>query len=241
MPTLLIRLTGPLQSWGSQSRFSTRSTENAPTKSGVFGLIAAAQGRRRSDSITDLLELSFGVRIDQPGRLVRDFQTAKSRDGSVSMPLSYRYYLCDATFLAGVYSEDAELLAGIQGALRAPGYPLYLGRRSCPPAGPLFTEIVDGTAREALARAPWQAAAHHQRANAAAHVSLRILSDSTDADADDAAERIHDEPVSFDSDRREYNWRRVVSTVVTVPNPQFVAKPGTPDDHDPMLVLTEGF
>ena len=76
MTVLLLRLAGPLQSWGDSSRFTTRATRREPTKSGVIGLLAAAQGRRRTDSIEDLLTLRFGVRTDQPGSVVRDFQTA---------------------------------------------------------------------------------------------------------------------------------------------------------------------
>lgn len=47
MTVLLLRLAGPLQSWGSAARFARRGTENAPTKSGVLGLLAAAEGRPR--------------------------------------------------------------------------------------------------------------------------------------------------------------------------------------------------
>ncbi|MGQ4818899.1 type I-E CRISPR-associated protein Cas5/CasD, partial [Enterococcus faecium] len=96
----LLTLTGPLQSWGSASRFVRRGTEPAPIKNGVVGLLAAAQGRRRADPVEDLAALRFGVRIDQPGRLVRDFQTERRADGT-SLPLSYRFYLADAVFLAG--------------------------------------------------------------------------------------------------------------------------------------------
>ena len=42
MSVLLLQLAGPLQSWGAASRFARRSTENAPTKSGLVGLLAAA-------------------------------------------------------------------------------------------------------------------------------------------------------------------------------------------------------
>ena len=44
MSVLLVRLAGPMQSWGSQSRFSHRDTEREPTKSGVVGLLSAALG-----------------------------------------------------------------------------------------------------------------------------------------------------------------------------------------------------
>lgn len=73
---LVLRLAGPMQSWGSSSRFTRRSTEAFPTKSALVGLLAAAQGRRRSDPIEDLAELRFAVRVDQPGQLLRDFHTA---------------------------------------------------------------------------------------------------------------------------------------------------------------------
>src|SRR4051794_18002567 len=117
MSVLLLTLTGPLQSWGSSSRFVRRGTETAPTKSGVLGLLAAAQGRRRTDPLEDLAGLRFGVRIDQPGRLVRDFQTARSLDGRQTMPLSYRFYLADAVFLAAVEGDPA-LLDVLADALR---------------------------------------------------------------------------------------------------------------------------
>ncbi|MEV7715510.1 CRISPR-associated protein Cas5, partial [Streptomyces sp. NPDC088270] len=60
MSVLLMRLAGPLQSWGSAARFVRRTTENAPTKSGVLGLLAAAQGRRRDADLSDLAALEFG-------------------------------------------------------------------------------------------------------------------------------------------------------------------------------------
>jgi CRISPR system Cascade subunit CasD len=68
MPTLLLRLAGPLQSWGSISKFDTRMTNSEPTKSGVIGMIASAMGRSRSESVSDLISLRFGVRADQTGR-----------------------------------------------------------------------------------------------------------------------------------------------------------------------------
>ena len=81
MTVLLLRLAGPLQSWGVKSRFTVRATELAPTKSGIIGMLAAAVGRRRTDPIEDLLSLRFGVRKDQPGRVIRDFNTARTLDG----------------------------------------------------------------------------------------------------------------------------------------------------------------
>ena len=42
MSTLLLRLAGPMQSWGTDSKFDIRRTGREPSKSGVIGLVAAA-------------------------------------------------------------------------------------------------------------------------------------------------------------------------------------------------------
>jgi CRISPR system Cascade subunit CasD len=39
MAVLLLRLAGPMQAWGTQSRFVNRDTELEPSKSGVIGLL----------------------------------------------------------------------------------------------------------------------------------------------------------------------------------------------------------
>lgn len=73
--TLLLRLDGPLQSWGVASRYARRETLDHPSKSGVVGLCAAALGRRRADSVEDLARLRFGVLVVDPGRIAEDYQT----------------------------------------------------------------------------------------------------------------------------------------------------------------------
>lgn len=229
MSVLLIRLAGPLQSWGASSRFAHRHTEVAPTKSGVIGLLAAARGLRRTDPLTDLLGLAFGVRLDQPGQLTRDFQVARSLDGARSMPLTYRYYLADAAFLAGVSGERA-LLTGLHEALIRPHYPLYLGRRSCPPVGPLSLGVHDGTLTDLLTNWAWQASRWHQR-RAAPTVRLEIVRDArTD---EPGVETIRDEPITFDPAHRQHTWRPVVRTHTTVTNSHSRAA----DSHDPMALL----
>lgn len=227
MSTLLIRLAGPMQAWGASSRFARRDTRHEPTKSGIVGLLAAAQGLRRTDSIEHLAALSFGVRVDQPGSLVRDFQVARSLDGKKSMPLSYRYYLGDAVFVAGV-EGDSDLIEGLSDSLRNPTFPLYLGRRSCPPSMPLMIEVSEDSLLPALQRVPWQAA-HWYRRKQAATVRLRIAMDGEDAGHD---ELVRDLPVSFDPRHRRYEWRTVVETYHDVDNPD--ARTTT---HDAMAAL----
>ena len=152
MPTLLLRLAGPLQSWGVGSKFEIRLTENEPTKSGVIGMIAAALGRRRDEPIDDLASMKFGVRVDRPGVLLRDFHTAKlvKTAKKTESYVTYRYYLSDAVFLAGLESDDRDLLAKIEYALKNPVFPLFLGRRSCPPTLPIVWGMRECSILDAL-------------------------------------------------------------------------------------------
>lgn len=79
MPTtLLIRLDGPLQSWGVASRYARRETLDHPSKSGVIGICAAALGRRRGESIADLAALRFGVLVVDQGRVIEDYHTVSN-------------------------------------------------------------------------------------------------------------------------------------------------------------------
>jgi CRISPR system Cascade subunit CasD len=227
---LLLRLAGPMQAWGDKSRFSRRETRHEPTKSGVLGMLAAAEGRRRTDPVEDLAKTRFGVRVDQPGSLVRDFHTAHDRDGK-SMPLSHRYYLSDAVFLVGI-EGDPELLAGLHEAVKAPVFPLFLGRRSCPPSGMVTLGIRDGDVDHALRNEAWQAAAWYRRKRPDP-TPLDLVRDA--ADPAEAGELVRDQPVSFDPQRREWGWRTVVRPApVLVDNPD-ASRPTSA--HDPMSIL----
>ncbi|GAA2833694.1 type I-E CRISPR-associated protein Cas5/CasD [Crossiella cryophila] len=242
MSCLLLRLAAPLQSWGTSSRFTRRNTDRAPSRSGVLGLLAAATGRRRTDPLEELLELRIGVRIEQPGQLERDFQTARSLDGQTSMPLSYRFYLADAVFAVAVYGPDP-LLETLTQALRAPAFPLFLGRRSCPPAGVLLHGVHDGDVAQVLADAPWLASKWVQKQHRAPTVTLDTVADCPATEA--RAELVRDEPISFDPRHRQYAWRSVLKTPVTIPNPMHRSPMPTAAQagggHDPMAFFEEPF
>ncbi|MDP5227053.1 MULTISPECIES: type I-E CRISPR-associated protein Cas5/CasD [Arthrobacter] len=232
MAVLKMRLAGPMQAWGASSRFVNRNTRQEPTKSGVLGLLAAAEGRRRSDPVEDLAQLRFGVRIDQPGRLLRDFQTARSLDGKESMPLSYRYYLVDAVFLA-VVEGPRSLIEGLGKALTDPAYPLYLGRRSCVPSGDVKIGISDEELDAALRSEPWLAASWYQKRQRSKNVSLEIVRDAVTMDEQKEGETVRDVPLSFSPENRQYTWRTVVR-----PMPQVVVNMfGRDNEHDPMAEL----
>lgn len=98
MKTILLKLSGPLQAWGTESHFETRQTDRYPSKSAIVGLIAGAMGYRReeNDKMVELNNMGFAVRIDQKGVLLRDYHTAKMYTEKGDLKRTYvtnRYYL----------------------------------------------------------------------------------------------------------------------------------------------------
>ncbi|WP_103503355.1 MULTISPECIES: type I-E CRISPR-associated protein Cas5/CasD [unclassified Streptomyces] len=241
MSVLLIRLAGPLQSWGASARFARRGTENAPTKSGVLGMLAAAEGRPRDAALGDLAALRFGVRVDQPGERLRDYQTARHAVSEKSMPVSERFYLADAVFVAAV-EGDAALLGELYRALLAPGFLPFLGRRSCPPSRPVdLGPPVDGALEDVLRGAPWQASGWYlrrlgyeggRRPAPEELPKLDLFIECVDDDVPDFT--IRDTPESFGHDHRRYALRGVRSRLADAPLPQ----PSAVVDHDPTPHLT---
>lgn len=215
MKSLMLKFTGPMQSWAQDSRYRTRGAGTAPTKSGVLGLLAAAQGRRRSEPVEDLAELEFGVRVDQPGTLERDFQTAIDWRKGPPGNIVQRYYLADAVFLAAVSGDDA-LVQDLEAAVRSPRFPLFLGRRSCPANWDLLLGLREGGVERVLAEEPWQAASWYRRRQPR-EVSLATYRDARPGEVGDDA---RDVPRSFDPENRQYAWRRVVAGSVRLPNPE---------------------
>jgi len=178
--TLLLRFEGPLQAWGDQqSKFVIRRTAEAPTKSGVFGMLCAALGVSRTEApqewLPKLSALRMGVRIDRPGVRWWDYHTVGAKigirradgkgikrtatTGEIETLVTRREYLCDASFLVALQGESA-LIAELEGAIKAPRWALYLGRKCCPPSRPLldpkhpagyFPDLLG-----ALKSVPWQ-------------------------------------------------------------------------------------
>jgi CRISPR system Cascade subunit CasD len=152
MSTLCLRLCGPMQSWGTQSRFLMRDTGLEPSKSGVVGLICAAMGTPRDDraTIERLARLKMAVRADRPGTMALDFHTVGGgRAGAdrygviradatgVGAVVSRRYYLADAEFMVAL-EGDRSLLEQAAAAVAAPRWQIFLGRKSFLPSAPLL-------------------------------------------------------------------------------------------------------
>lgn len=216
MRTLLLRLSAPLQAWGSNSKFETRTTEKMPTKSGVIGMLAAALGIRRDEKekIIPLCKLKFGARADREGEDITDFHTAHAEKTSY---ITYRHYLSDAVFLVGLEGDEG-LLTSLEHAIKNPKFPLFLGRRSCPPTLPIVIGMTDEPLLEALTNA--EPLCEQSKSDA-----LRIWLDTDDADAG----TIQDLPISFDIRRREYGYRKVKEIVIN--------KPSKETEHDAMSEL----
>ena len=219
MSTLLLRFAGPLQAWGADSRFDVRRTNREPTKSGVIGLIASALGLRRDAPLDELNRLRFGVRVDREGVLLRDLNTVR-KDKNTSY-MTTRYYLSDAVFLIGLYSDDEALMQRLEHAVRNPAHPLFLGRRSCPPEGRVCLGLRQMPLEEALKSEPSLIPpkpfkpGEPQRA--------RIVLDDPHGTA-----RLKDLPVSFSPYNRQYAYRAAREMWNTFPSN---------DAHDPMLEL----
>ena len=208
MSTLLLRLAAPLQSWGIDSKFDIRRTGREPSKSGVIGLICAALGIKRDDDemVSQLATLRFGVRVDKEGHFVRDFHMVRSKKGESYV--TNRYYLADAEFLVGFESVDEELLKKIEYALLNPVFPLYLGRRSCPPTGRLCLGIRKLELEEALLE------------------TVRIV---MDAKKGEDGNIVKDLPISYNPEHRKHMFRKVTEKYRAVREPL--------QCHDPMAEL----
>lgn len=229
--SLLLLLKGPMQSWGDESRYKTRATATTPTKSGIVGLIAAAQGRRRTDDIEDLAKLRLAVRVDQSGSLLRDYQTAQPWQSrpQASAQLVTRYFLSDAAFVAAVEHEDRLLLEGIAESLRKPVYPLFMGRRSCPVHPGLVIGIEDSDAETALRRHETWYATEINKQQAPKEVSLALYRDAHGAEP--GAIPRQDVPLSFDPQHRRYGWRNVVRCHdVVLDNPRGIEASNSTDE-----------
>ncbi len=217
MATVLLRLIGPMQSWGTTSRFDERDTGKEPTKSGVLGLVAAALGIDRENwhDLEPLCRLRMGVRHDRPGVPKRDYQTAQrviSADGSKihDTAVTTRHYLADAAFLVGLCGDNRALLERIHGALANPVWPLALGRKSYVTSEPIWMPdaVVDADLRETLVQ--WPAIASPRPG---APPTPRILSLES---ADRSGLMKMDQPLSS-FDERRFGPRFVVSEVLDVP------------------------
>ncbi len=150
MSTLILRLVGPLMSFGEQGRFALRDTAALPTKSAVLGLLRSTLGLGADEPLGALASARYGVRSDRAGEPLADYHTLTSPMVLASEPdpwriattppitrLTVRHYLQDAAFTCALEHQDDGLLELIDQALLAPAFLIFLGRKACPVSLPV--------------------------------------------------------------------------------------------------------
>ena len=176
MEFLIFQLQAPLSAWGETAVGEYRPTSNYPSESALVGLLAAALGidREEEDAHQALCaHYGFAIGVQSAGRLLRDYHTAQvpgrvslknrphnSRRDELNMPkeelntiLSTRDYRQDAACLVAAQADSSApySLDELSQALKEPKYVLYLGRKSCPLALPLWPNVVEAkSALEAI-------------------------------------------------------------------------------------------
>lgn len=172
---LTFQLYGMLAAYGLIAVGEVRPSAPHPTRSAVFGLLAACLGLRRGqeESLTALSAgYALAVRVDTPGTPLLDYHTTQTppekskrvyrtradelggllgRDEEPYTVLSRRGYLCDAGFTVGLTPRDGApyALKALAEALRRPLLTPYLGRKSCPPSLPFHPSVGEHPTMEA--------------------------------------------------------------------------------------------
>lgn len=163
---LTFQIYGPFAAFGSIAVGEIRGTSSSPAKSAILGLVAGAIGVDRYDEnmhrkIADAYTMA--VRMDVPGRILRDFHTIQSSrqargvvpitrreelesGGAVNTITSRRDYLNDAACMVCLKPNDSPpySLEDLIQALEYPVYVPYIGRKSCPLGLPLAPKIMEG-------------------------------------------------------------------------------------------------
>jgi len=214
---LLLRLAGPLQSWGEHSTFADRDTLRYPTRSGITGIFAAAQGLHRGEPLDRYTPLTLTVRVDRRGVLLTDFHTTGgglSRGRSVPTAeggrraegkatiVTRRMYLSDAVFTVAVEGPGT-LIGDLAAALRSPHWQPYLGRRSCPPDQPLLLRAAaDNPVEDLYLQVPLPGRWPDEHGQ----VSVEIITEEPPG-ASQALAEVSDVPVTFSRYDRRYQRR----------------------------------
>ncbi len=220
MYSIVLTLAGPLQAWGTRSRWNDRDSAPVPTLSGIAGLLSSAQGHSRGGPPKWVEGMHLVTRSDDPGVTLTDYHTAnasyprrptgghaRKSSGGVhrATVVTERHYRADATFVAALSHPDPTVVDTWAQSLRAPAWAPYLGRRSCPPGLPLLLGTSDAephrllrTSLPLLRRPPRDGST----------VPVLCTSGSTDPST-----RMDDVPTSWDPRRREYRSRGITEAL----------------------------
>lgn len=230
MKHLALYLRAPMQSWGASSKFDHRGTLDAPTRSGLLGMIAAACGIDKNDEELDrkwlarAAKLSISVLVFRRGDRMTDYQTVGGnydRDNPWQKRMipttpngnprgtvvTRRDYLTDSVFGA-VLSGDDVLVEEMATALDDPVWGVWFGRKSCIPTEPILTGIYgsDDEARGALS-GRFRSSIERLRGKITGENDYSVKFDVLEATVDDVEYTLLDVPVSFK--KREFGARLI--------------------------------
>lgn len=220
LKTLLLKFAGPLQSWGTDSKFETRYTDFYPSKSAVIGMIAASFGYRRDEDekIKKLNDLDFAVRVDQRGNLLRDYQiaTAYKPDGRFERNyVTNRYYLEDAIFVIAIGGED-DFIDKIEQSLKNPYFQTFFGKRSNPINPDFILDKTNQGVAESLENISWQAGNWYKKEyKNKSMVELEVYIDG-DLIKESVSKFRKDRVESFSQKHRQFGYRGEKRYLVTL-------------------------
>lgn len=180
MDVLLIHLRAPLMSFGAPIVDSRGTIQPMPALSMLTGLLGNALGvdHREADRLERLqTRLRYAVRQDRVGEQVQDYQTVdlgsdhmnyrnvawttrgdieerKGGSASTGTHIRERDYWADAGYTVACTlapPDEAPTLDDLTAALQHPARPLFIGRKACVPAAPLYAGRTTGDSlKEAL-------------------------------------------------------------------------------------------
>lgn len=217
---LVLRLEGPLQSWGFDSQYNRRNTGLMPTKSAIAGICCAALGLPRGSDNEHKFLSSFGtvlmtaIAIPRNGvkkelsvRRLQDFHTVQNTrraSGAINKDcvLTHRQYLTDAAF--GILLEGGAVpLSEIATALADPKWGIWFGCKTCIPTAPVFAGLKND--RDAALRL------------LIGEKSLESFTRQEEVETfADGRDTLPDTPISFATERRLFSPRRVRTLQGTV-------------------------
>lgn len=173
---ILLRFDAPLIAFGGVAIDAIGVTRRFPGRATLAGLLANALGYTHRDA--ELLEelqrrVRYAVRCDRPGSEIVDYHTVdlgqdflrqgwttrgfvEGREGGPAKEgthIRYRHYLADAVYTIALTLASIDRspnLNEVEGALREPARPLFIGRKCCLPSVPL---LLRRTSADTLLRA----------------------------------------------------------------------------------------
>jgi CRISPR system Cascade subunit CasD len=171
MDVILLRFEAPLMSFGAPIVDNRGEIQPYPALSMMTGLLGNALGVDHSDAeVLEQLQrrIRYAVRQDREGERIQDYQTVdlskpymddkrawttrgeleerKGGSASSGTHIRLRDYWADAAYTVALTldpQEEAPTLDDIDAALKHPERPLFIGRKTCLPADPLFLNRTD--------------------------------------------------------------------------------------------------